>query len=266
MDIRSTPLDRADPLPLWAQLRDHLGRRIGAGEFEDDAFPSEHALQVEYDVSRHTVRQALRELRTQGLITVRRGRGVSVRPVPIEQPLGALYSLFQSVEQAGLSQRSVVRCLDERADGVIAARLGLEESTPLVYVERLRCAGETPLAVDRAWMPAAHTRDLLHADFSHTGLYVQLRQRCGIQVTAGNEHLQAAMPSAAERELLQLPETEAALRIHRLGLVEHHPFEWRTTLVRGDQFAVSAQWSPHRGYALDVAAFADTSPAVVLHP
>lgn len=262
MDTRSTPLDRADPLPLWAQLRDHLGKRIGAGEFEDEAFPSEHALQVEYDVSRHTVRQALRELRTQGLITVRRGRGVSVRPVPIEQPLGALYSLFQSVEQAGLTQRSIVRCLDERADGVIAARLGLEESTPLMHLERLRLADEVPLAIDRAWMPAEHARALLKADFSHTGLYVQLRQRAGIRVTAGNEHLQAVMPSGAERELLELPETDAALRIHRLGLVEDSPFEWRTTLVRGDQFAVSAQWSPYRDYALDVAALADISSTV----
>lgn len=242
---------------MWAQLRDHLSRRIEAGEFEGTPFPSEHTLQAEYDVSRHTVRQALRDLRTQGLITVRRGRGVSVRPVPIEQPLGALYSLFQSVEQSGLNQRSVVRCLDERADGVIAARLGLEESTPLVYIERLRWASETPLAVDRAWMPAAYARALLQADFSHTSLYLQLQQRCGIQVTAGHEHLQAAMPSTAERKLLELPSDEAALRIHRLGLTESRPFEWRTTLVRGDQFAVSAQWSPHHDYALDIASFTD---------
>lgn len=48
------------------------------------------------------------------------------------------------LEQAGQEQRSIVRTLDVRADGVAAARLGLEEPTPLVYLERLRLAADEP--------------------------------------------------------------------------------------------------------------------------
>ena len=85
-------------------------------------------------------------------------------PTEIAQPLGTPYSLFQSVEATGRVQRNVVRTLDVRADGVVAARLGLEESTPLVHLERLRFSDEEPLAdrpgVDAraAGRPAARRR------------------------------------------------------------------------------------------------------------
>src|SRR5499427_4290699 len=55
-------LDRRSPLPLWAQLRADLRRRLDAGAF-DEEFPGELALVEEYGVSRHTVRSALRDLR-----------------------------------------------------------------------------------------------------------------------------------------------------------------------------------------------------------
>ena len=35
------PLDRADPVPLWAQLETELRRRIDAGEFSDGRFPTD---------------------------------------------------------------------------------------------------------------------------------------------------------------------------------------------------------------------------------
>ncbi|MQA17767.1 MAG: GntR family transcriptional regulator, partial [Pseudonocardiaceae bacterium] len=53
-------LDRSSPLPLWAQLHQDLEQRLAAGSFEV-RFPSEHELIEEYQVSRHTVRDALRK-------------------------------------------------------------------------------------------------------------------------------------------------------------------------------------------------------------
>ncbi|GAY10962.1 predicted transcriptional regulator of N-acetylglucosamine utilization, GntR family [Pseudonocardia sp. N23] len=79
--------------------------------------------------------------------------------------------MFASVEQAGHEQRSIVHTLDLRADGSVAARLGLEVSTPLVYLERLRLADDEPLALDRVWLPGSLAAPLLDVDFSHMALY-----------------------------------------------------------------------------------------------
>ena len=221
-------LDRRGATPLWVQLLADLRRRLGAGEFSA-AFPGELALVAEYRVSRHTVREALRRLREEGLVVAERGRPPRLAsPTEIAQPLGTPYSLFQSVEATGRVQRNVVRTLDVRADGVVAARLGLEESTPLVHLERLRFSDEEPLAIDRVWMPERLAAPLLDADFARTALYDEYAARCGIRVTGGHEHLRAVVPDEAERELLGTGPEVAAFAIDRLGLRARRPWSGAT--------------------------------------
>jgi GntR family transcriptional regulator len=237
-------LSRSAGSPLWAQLRADLLRRLDEGEFHE-VFPGEHDLVAEYRVSRHTVREALRQLREEGLVTAHRGRASRFTASrPLEQAVGEPYSLFRSVELVGAVQRSVVRALDLRADGVVAARLGLEESTPLVHLERLRLADEEPLAVDRAWLPAELARPLLDVDFTRTSLYGELERHCGTVISGGWERIRAVVPGRGERILLDCPATTALFAIDRLGHdADGRAVEWRQTLVRADRFAVAAAFS-----------------------
>ena len=245
-------LDRSSPVPLWSQLLDDLRHRADAGEFAE-AFPSEMALVEDYGVSRNTVRDAVGRLRSDGVVVAGRGRrprlGVGVE---IEQPLGALYSLYDSVEAAGLEQRSVVRALEVRTNASAAAHLRLTRNAPLVYLERLRLASGEPLAIDHAWFPAELAEPLLTVDFTHTGFYDELANRTGICLTRGEEHIHAVMPSRSERILLKLRSGTAAFAIDRLGCVRDRPVEWRHSLVRGDRFSVTAAFSAGTGYRLDV--------------
>lgn len=242
-------LDRTAALPLWAQLVDDLQRRLSAGEYTGN-FPSELDLCSEYDVSRHTVREALRRLREAGVLESSRGRTTTVRTERIEQSLGALYSLFREVEARGMEQRSEVLVLDERQNDEIAATLWLPPGTPLLHLVRVRLADDVPLALDRTWLPAHMTGGLREADFSRAGLYDELASRCGVRLTGGREVLSAAVPSREDRALLQLPRGAAALSIERTGCRDGQPLEWRWTLIRGDRFAVCAEWSRRTGYRL----------------
>jgi GntR family transcriptional regulator len=147
-----------------------------------------------------------------------------------------------------------VRTLDVRADGVVAARLGLEESTPLVHLERLRLADAEPLAVDRVWLPERLAAPLLDVDFSRTALYTVYAARCGVHVTGGSERVRATVPGPAERELLGIPSDVAAFVIDRLGCAGEQPVEWRQTLVRADRFSLTARFSARDGYRMDISA------------
>ncbi|MGE0296927.1 GntR family transcriptional regulator [Pseudonocardia sp.] len=248
---KARPLDRSNPLPLWAQLQADLLRRLRAGAFEDH-FPGEHELVADYQVSRHTVRDAMRRLREDGIVESSRGRGTWLRKQRIEQPLGALYSLFRSVEAQGLEQRSVVRALDIRVDESAAARLDRPADTEFVYLERVRLADGEPLALDRAWLPRAIAGPLVEADFTHSGLYDELANLTGTRLTGGSETITAVVLSAANRRLLKMPTGMAAFEVHRRGCLRNQPVEWRETVVRGDRFCVTARWSPHEGLRMGV--------------
>lgn len=245
-------LDRASALPLWAQLHADLLRRIEEDEFRAE-FPGELALVQEYGVSRHTVREALRRLREDGVVTAERGRLPRVAlPAEILHPVGSLYRQLLSGHAPAQGIRSVVLVLDTRIDAEVAARLGLNESTPLVHLERLRLAGEEPLAVDHIWLPARVASPLLQVDFEECGLYAELKRRCGITLTDGQETIHAVQPTAFERRMLAIPRGSVAFCIYRLRCAHGVAVEWRKTLVRGDKFAIVAKYSARSGYKLDL--------------
>jgi GntR family transcriptional regulator len=242
-----TAIDRTSPMPLWAQVLHDLRRRLAAGEFRD-GFPSDAALIAEYPVSRQTVREAVRRLHDEGVLKRERGRGTSVRQPAIEQPWGALYSLFRSIEAQGFEQRSRVLDLSEATDPDIAGRLGLPRSTRLVRLERLRLVDGEPLAHDTAWLPARAARPLLDVDFGHTALYDELSRTCGVTPTDSTEWINTVLPSPDERRLLDLGARQPIFSIDRFSLAGNEPIEWRTTLIRSDRYTFVARWSPASRY------------------
>ena len=245
------PLDRGSALPLWAQLHQDLVRRLAGGAFAE-AFPGEHDLVAEYEVSRHTVREAVRRLREDGVIESGRGRPTTVR-AGIEQPLGSLYSLFREVEARGMVQASVVLAQRQVSDPEAATALGLAADEPLFHLARVRLADGVPLAHDRVWLPMTIAAPLLEADFGHSALYDELAARTGVRLTGGRERITATIPSAADRALLQVPRAVACLSVERAGFVAGELVEHRLTVVRGDRWAVVADWSG-RGYSVGAVA------------
>jgi GntR family transcriptional regulator len=240
-------IDRTSSIPLWSQVLDDLRRRLDAGEF-DEGFPTDLELTRHYDVSRHTAREAVRQLQADGVISRERGRGTFLTAPTIEQATGAIYSLYRSIAAMGLDQRSDVLDLSATTDTDVADRLGLRSNATLVRLERVRMAGGEPLAHDTAWLPASIARPLLRVDFSETALYDELARRCGVHPTSGTEWITTEMPDRRERSLLGVSASTPVFRICRLGLADGRPIEWRQTLVRGDRYTFVANWSPAGGY------------------
>lgn len=243
----TSPVDRSSPMPLWAQVLDDLRARLDGGSFAD-GFPTDVELIAHYDVSRHTVREAVRRLQEEGVISRERGRGTFVRTPSIEQGTGAIYSLFRSLESHGITQRSKVLDLTETTDADVAGRFGLPAETPFVRLERLRCADDAPLAHDVAWVPSSIGEPLLDVDFTHTALYDELHARCGVRPRSGTETIGTELPTKDERDLLQIGKKEPAFRIQRHSHDGDVMIEWRETLVRGDRYRFVATWSPSATY------------------
>ncbi len=229
-------------MPLWAQLEADLRRRLSDGEF-NEAFPTDLELTTTYGVSRHTVREAIRHLNQSGVLQRQRGRGTVVNRAEFEQSLGTLYSLFQSVEATGVHQTSEVLALEVVTDADAASRLEVDPDAELVLLARLRLAGGSPLAVDRAWLPASFARPLLGIDWSHTALYHEL-ERIGAPVpNQGQERLTPVVPGPADRQLLGLGRGRAAFFLERTGTRDGRIVEWRTTVIRGDRYQFVSDWS-----------------------
>lgn len=229
-------------MPLWAQLEGELRRRLEGHEFSS-GFPTDLELTKVYDVSRHTVREAVRQLNKSGLLKRQRGRGTVVNQSEFEQSLGTLYSLFQSVEATGVEQTSQLLRLESVIEPEAALNLGLQGDAELILLERLRLAGGAPLAIDRAWLPLEFGEVLLEVDWAHTALYDELGKGGAPVPNQGWERLTPIIPAAGDRVKLDLGKADAAFFLERLGSRDGQPVEWRTTVIRGDRYRFVTDWS-----------------------
>lgn len=233
-------MDRTDSNPLWARILEDLERRLAAGEF-DPTFPTDRELVDQYGVSRHTVREAVRRLQDQGLIERTPGRGSQRVGGSWEQPLGTIYSLYQSVEARGLMQSSTVMTRTATTDPAARAILGTDG--PLFYLERVRRADSTPIAYDRAWIPLEFARPLLDVDFSHTSLYRELAERCGIVPETGQETIRPLLLDGEVARHLGRRPGEAAFEVDRRTTSGGRPLEWRLTILAGEGTRLRVEWN-----------------------
>ncbi len=128
--------DRADgllkpitPHTIADQVVDQLRRLIDAGEFKPgDRIPSERELAQQLGVGRPAVREALRELKSQGLIVSGRGaQGTTVASLRSPQFSGSLISSSGQGAERIIELMEVRSAIEIEAAGLAARRATLED-------------------------------------------------------------------------------------------------------------------------------------------
>ncbi|MFE1548090.1 GntR family transcriptional regulator [Streptomyces sp. NPDC058718] len=141
--------------PLYLKVAADLRTAISAGEYGSGAkLPAEDELARRYGVSRGTVRQALAALRTDGLITSRRGSRRVVLGGPRLHSFGELRSFTRWARSLGEEPGGRIVAVDRvPADAEEAEKLRVAEGTPVYRVRRLRTLAGTPVMVERTTYP-----------------------------------------------------------------------------------------------------------------
>lgn len=134
--------------PLYVQLKEILKEKIESGEYAPgDVIPSEAELQKYYQVSRITVRQALKELVLEGYLSRQRGKGTIVLK-RIEENLFFIKSFTNEMKERGLQPGTIFMDLTmEKADKKIAKELEVKEGEPVCKLFRVRSANGVPIVV-----------------------------------------------------------------------------------------------------------------------
>ncbi|WP_136609753.1 FadR/GntR family transcriptional regulator [Sinomonas albida] len=136
---------------LVGEVADDLLDRIVAGEFPPGALvPGELELSAQHEVSRMTVREAMKTLEAQRILSVQRGRGTFVNPVDRWNSLEALLRAAQA--QVGN---------DAAAIQLIELRRMLETGASALAAPRMTEAYVAALRGHVAAMRAAHERGSL---------------------------------------------------------------------------------------------------------
>ena len=205
-NVEITPLpplvvDRFSPIPLYYQVATHLELMIESG-----ALPVGSRLENELDlsdqlgVSRPTMRRAISYLVERGLLVRRRGIGTQVVQPKVRRPV-ELSSLHDDLSKTGRAPRTEVLSLEVHpVTDVMAHALGVPDGTPATHLERLRYAGDEPLALMRNVIPTS-VLELRQEDLEQAGLY-QLLRAAGTEPRMATEQIGARAATPAEARTL----------------------------------------------------------------
>jgi GntR family transcriptional regulator, N-acetylglucosamine utilization regulator len=248
------PIDRSGASPLYYQLRQWLASRILSGELRPGAqLPGDHELSERLGVSRSVVRQALSELRHDGLIERERGRGTFVASQKTAQGLiGGLRGLADDAALRGQTVEStVLRLAETPADELVAKLLRLDPGEPVVELERLRLLDGEPWVLVVSRLPAKLVPGLAERDFGGSeSLYRILREDYSLPIVSSVRRVEAAVTDAREAHLLRIRAGEPLLVLRSIGYTTGGlPLDYFIARHRGDRctFEVSLPAGSHVG-------------------
>ncbi|HRR09786.1 MAG TPA: GntR family transcriptional regulator [Rhodothermales bacterium] len=205
------------PQARHEQVADWLRNQISSGLFAANAqLPSESEICRRFDVSRVTVRHALRTLENESLIYRRQGVGSFVKPHPVRQPLMRVTDFAEDMAAAGMRASSrVLRFGREKPPIEISQTLQQDTANDLVRLDRIRLGDNRPIAFDTTWLPLMYGQFLDQKALETRTLFQILEEQYGIEVVSGRYQIEAIFTPPAVARHLKIPESHPVLYIRR---------------------------------------------------
>jgi GntR family transcriptional regulator len=214
-------------LPLYIQIKNKLVSNIKDGTWKPGAsIPSESRLIEQYNVSRTTIRQAIREMVQDGILETSRGAPAKVKEIP-EESVGNPGIVHHEIG----TEMSVIILRMEKSRTHYSAKhhLSLPETAEVFFMERLRTADGIPIAIQRSFFPVEAGETIEQAAEKEFDLFPALGEH-GIHHTNIKEHVSAANATQEEADLLGTAPGEALITIERTTLgIDAAPIEYSTT-------------------------------------
>lgn len=237
--------------PLYLQVLDEIRRRVQSGEWiQGDKVPSERQLADLLDVSRITVRHAVRLAAEEGLVEQRRGVGTFVGSRDrVEQDLSELRSFEATLAQQGYAASTHMLSLGPAiADLALAGVLQVNPATAVPNLRLLGCGDGRPVVYYDSYFSMDHGRQMLAAaqemqeaglPFSSLDLY---RQE---SVTRAPETLSQTIDAVlATQDIghhLDLEAGAPVLAIESVMSDAQGPLEFRRAYYRADRYTFAVQ-------------------------
>lgn len=222
---------------LYQQVARTISEDIGGGRLAPgDQLPPEAALEERFGVSRITVRGAIRELVSEGLVEIRRGRGTFVTAPKVTQELSALTGFVEDMRLAGRhASAEVVDQLTVPADRIVAERLDQDIGTQVMRIRRVRLADRQPVSFDETYLPLEIGRQIVSHDLSAEPIFTLLEERYEVPLIEAEYAMEAFAAPGDVARALNIDTDSPVFLIQRTSYTTGgRPIDFERLYYRGD--------------------------------
>lgn len=237
-------IDRRSPLPLYCQLKNILLQELEEGLYPPgDTLPPEMSLVNQYGLSRATVRQAIKELEHEGLISRIQGKGTIVirEKSSLNRGLSQLTSFTEDMKARGYETTTKILAFEEIiAPHRIADSLKIPHDRPVIHINRLRFVNNIPVAINKSYVNLPPDVEMTRDDLSRTiSLYTFFEMK-RIPLVESDKTIEAVSANEEQAKLLGVPHGNPLLKVEGVVFTLNHlPLEHHIVISRSDKYKYS---------------------------
>lgn len=204
--------------PIYKQVAEKLRQEILKGTYlVGQNLPPEKQLAEIFNASRHTIREALRDLREDGVIASRQGSGSVVCSTPNGQSFVHETSTINEIDQYASSSIKVLNNAVVDLEKELLDAVGLQESAAWMRIDGFRY-------LENESEPICMTHAFLHPDFfgvarlfgkRATPLYELIEDNFGVVIHEVQQRIIACTVNEKIGDVLGLPVGSMAIEIQR---------------------------------------------------
>jgi len=242
-------IDKNSHTPIYIQVRDIIIKMIKDKKLVPSAkIPSENEISAAFNISRMTVRQAIRELVKEEYIHIKRGEGTFVNDLPSPQMLIKLEGFSAVMHKMGYRTHSKILKI-KKITHVLKkyeyAYRGLREKTerPIVMVRRLRYLEDIPYCLETSFLTNVVGEKILETGLDENiSIYGFIEQQVKIHLSRAEHIIEPALAKNPTAELLDIKVGSPILFVRGTTFsIENRPIEYLEGVYRGDKYKLNIE-------------------------
>lgn len=224
----------------YEDIAQDIRQAILGGQYSpNEQLPLEREMCESYGVSRITIKKAVDELVTQGLVIKRRGAGTFVKSVDdgdfeelgvIKQFGGFSETNIDKKVFSKIIQFEVIHPTEE-----IATKLKISCDDFVYYIIRARYADDEPYVIEYTYMPIG----LIHGiknDILINSIYKYIEKELKLKIKSAHRTIKAIRPNEIEQEWLKIDKNFPILEVEQIGFLDNgQSFEYSKSHHRSDK-------------------------------
>ncbi len=236
------------PIPKYYQIYEKLLEQIKSGEFEEyDRFYSDMDLVEKFDVSRGTIREAVKLLIQQGYLVREQGRGTFVTSPTIEQDSEKLMGFTELMEKHDIEPSAKIIEQDiVDAPINLMSLMELGEKDKLVHIVRVRYGNDHPLIIEQSYFVHELFQPIIDMDLESNSIYKLLYKHTNTELGEAKQQITAISAGKEEAELLNVKVGDPLLLMKRLIETKNGKvFQYSEDVYRSDRINFTTTTKPY---------------------
>lgn len=243
-------LNQNSSRPLYEQLKNIIKEDIDAGVYKiGDKLPSEMALEEKHNVSRITVRRAVKELCDEQILIRKQGKGTFILSQTRQNHIGQMSGFHESMQK--LNKKVNTQVLEKsivKVNSSYAKYLQIEQGDEVVFLKRLMQADGKPSLIDICYIPLKRFPDIFEKLEGNFSLFSILKNDYKVKLESFYKILSVITANKDMAEILNCHDGEALFNMFKITYDENKiPLYISVSIVRtkNTSYVISSEGQEH---------------------